>query len=56
MKMTDFFAAKELVYNPCQFKCSPPVMEPESAEYGACTFELNDFSIRSTQLLKGYDI
>lgn len=44
--MTDFIAAKNLIYTQCQLKCSQPVMEPESAEYGACTFELNGFFIR----------
>jgi hypothetical protein len=30
---------KYRVYNPLGFKCSQPVMEPESAEYGAYRFE-----------------
>ncbi len=42
----DFLATKDLIYHPCHFKCSQPVMEAESAEYGACTFELNDLSIK----------
>jgi hypothetical protein len=42
----DLLTAKDLVYNPCRFKCSQPIMEAESAEYGAYTFELNDLSVR----------
>ena len=42
----DFFDAKNRIYHPCGIICSQPVMEKESAEYGACTFKLNDFSVR----------
>jgi hypothetical protein len=42
----DFFATKDLVYSPNNFACSYPVKEEESAEYGACVFRLNGFSIR----------
>ncbi|HEX4044432.1 MAG TPA: MepB family protein [Gammaproteobacteria bacterium] len=42
----DFLDAKNRIYNPCGIKCSQPIMEKESAEYGACTFRVNDFSIR----------
>ena len=34
------------VYNPLRFKCSQPVIEPESTDYCACSFELNIFSVR----------
>ena len=42
----DLLAIKNLVYEPCGFKYSQPMMELESTEYGACTFELNGFAIR----------
>jgi len=42
----DFLDAKNRIYNPCKMKCSQPIMEKESAEYGACTFKLNGFSVR----------
>ena len=42
----DLLDMKSLVYNPCGLICSQPVKEPESTEYGAHTFILNDFSIR----------
>lgn len=38
----DLLATKNLVYDPCKLKCSQPVMEAESTEYGAFTFKLND--------------
>jgi hypothetical protein len=41
---------KNLVYNPCGFKCSQPIMEPESAEYGACIFQLNDLESNPMEL------
>lgn len=42
----DFLFAKELLYAACGFKCSEPVLELESAEYGACDFKLDDFNIK----------
>jgi hypothetical protein len=42
----DLIATKNLVFDPNQFICSQPTMEPESAEYGAYTFELNGRAIR----------
>lgn len=42
----DLLATYNFVYTPCHFKCSQPVMEAESTEYGAYTFQLNDLSIR----------
>ena len=42
----DFLDAKNRTYNPCKMKCSQPIMEKESVEYGACTFRLNDFFVR----------
>jgi hypothetical protein len=41
----DFFVAKELVYAPSGFDSSLPQIEPESPEYGACTFVLNGLSV-----------
>ncbi|MFI9323199.1 MepB family protein [Kitasatospora aureofaciens] len=43
---TDLLAAKALVYDPSGFTCSPPVPEPESAEYAACGFTLDGRSVR----------
>lgn len=37
---------KDRVYNPLGFKCSEPVMEPESSEYVAYKFDLNNYSVR----------
>lgn len=42
----DLVAAKELVYDPCGFTCSPPVPEAESAEYAAHTFTLDGLAVR----------
>ncbi|MEV4439630.1 MepB family protein [Streptomyces sp. NPDC049577] len=43
---TDLLAAKTLVYDPSGFACSPPVPEPESAEYAAHGFTLDGLSVR----------
>ncbi|MFF2008725.1 MepB family protein [Streptomyces sp. NPDC058195] len=42
----DLSAAKALVYDPSGFACSLPVPEPESAAYAACSFTLDDRSVR----------
>ncbi|WP_338674325.1 MepB family protein [Streptomyces sp. SCSIO 30461] len=42
----DLLAAKALVYDPSGFVCSLPAPEPESAEYAACSFALDDRSVR----------
>ncbi|MBB1246316.1 MepB family protein [Streptomyces durbertensis] len=42
----DLVAARALVYEPGGFRCSVPVAEPESAEYAACAFTLDDRSVR----------
>ncbi|MFE6049168.1 MepB family protein [Kitasatospora sp. NPDC056446] len=42
----DLRAAKASVYDPGGFVCSRPVPEPESAEYAACAFTLDDRSVR----------
>ncbi|MET0759038.1 MAG: MepB family protein [Flavobacterium sp.] len=42
----DLIAAKELVYDTCGHTCTQPLKESESAEYGACTFELNKLSVK----------
>lgn len=39
-------AAKELVYDPCGFTCSPPVPEEEGAAYAAYGFTLDGASVR----------
>lgn len=42
----DLLDAKNRIYNPCGFKCSQPVKEEETAEYGAYTFKLDGLSIK----------
>ncbi|WP_153815528.1 MepB family protein [Streptomyces sp. SUK 48] len=42
----DLLAAKAAVYDPSGFACSSPVPEPESAEYAACAFTLDDHAVR----------
>lgn len=42
----DLLYTKNNIYNPLGFQCSQPIMEKESSEYGAYTFELNGSSIR----------
>ncbi|GAA1594877.1 MepB family protein [Streptomyces globosus] len=39
-------AAKAAVYDPGGFACTPPVPEPESAEYAACAFTLDGRAVR----------
>ncbi|AXE22620.1 MepB domain containing protein [Streptomyces globosus] len=39
-------AAKTAVYDPGGFACTPPVPEPESAEYAACAFTLDGRAVR----------
>ncbi|WP_274918633.1 MepB family protein [Streptomyces sp. WZ-12] len=42
----DLLAAKTLVYDPSGFACSPPVPEPEGAEYAAHGFTIDGSSVR----------
>lgn len=42
----DLLEAKVFVYNPCGLECSQPIIESESAAYGAYTFKLNDRFVR----------
>jgi len=42
----DLNFVKELLFDKNDFECSQPIMERESAEYGACTFVLNNLNIR----------
>src|SRR5688572_25004485 len=41
----DLLATKDLVYDPCGFKYSQPLMEAESCEYGAYVLEVSDLSL-----------
>jgi hypothetical protein len=43
---SDLIATKNLVYNPCRFNYSRPLLEAQNAEYGSYVFNLNDLSIR----------
>ncbi|WP_112664314.1 MepB family protein [Microvirga flavescens] len=42
----DLIAAERLVYEPNGLSCSAPIMQPESAEYGACAFGLSDLAVQ----------
>ena len=42
----DLISAKNLVYDACNFTFSHLIQEPESKEYGACTFTLNPSKIK----------
>ncbi|MFJ9517884.1 MepB family protein [Kitasatospora sp. NPDC101801] len=42
----DLRVAKAQVYDPCGFRCSPPVPEAESPEYAAHTFTLDGRAVR----------
>ncbi|HJD63798.1 MAG TPA: MepB family protein [Rickettsia endosymbiont of Sericostoma sp.] len=43
---SELIVSRDLIYNPCQFRCSEPVIEKESAEYGAYIFKLNSMNVR----------
>ncbi|MHA6728033.1 MepB family protein [Chryseobacterium sp. A301] len=43
---SDLKVAKELVYDNCGFDLTDPKLNPESAEYGACSFVLNGKTIQ----------
>ncbi len=43
---SDLLATKDLVFNPCRFECSQPLLEAQNAEYGAYVFQLNALSVR----------
>jgi len=42
----DFLEVKKLVYNVFDLIFTDPVLEEESSEYGACTFKVNNLSIK----------
>jgi hypothetical protein len=46
MLHNDFLLSKTSVYDKCEWICSFPIIEKESAEYGACSFKMNEFSIK----------
>ena len=43
---TDLLAAKELIYDNCDYECSFPTPEKESAEYGAYDLKINNLSTK----------
>ncbi|WP_341751909.1 MepB family protein [Candidatus Tisiphia endosymbiont of Piscicola geometra] len=43
---SELITSRDLIYNPCQFICSEPVMESESIAYGAYMFKLNSMNVR----------
>ncbi|WP_342505060.1 MepB family protein [Sporosarcina sp. FSL K6-2383] len=43
---SDLLATKELIYNPCGFECSQPLIEAQNAEYGAYVYRVNTLSVR----------
>lgn len=42
----DLCRVKEFIYDPCNFGFNGLKMNPESAAYGACSFNLNGFSVQ----------
>jgi hypothetical protein len=42
----DFIYVKKVLSNNSNFEITQPVLEPESSEYGACTFVLNNLNVR----------
>jgi len=42
----DFLAAQKLAYEPNELICNAIIQETESQEYGACTFEMNNKTIK----------
>lgn len=46
MLHNDFLISKTLVYDKCGWICSVPIIEKESTEYGACSFKINELSIK----------
>jgi hypothetical protein len=40
----DFIISRDLIYNPCGFKYSKPIIQKESSEYGGCRFTVNDIN------------
>jgi hypothetical protein len=42
----ELIRSKDLIFNPCHFECSEPIIEAQSAEYGAYIFKLNSTDIR----------
>jgi hypothetical protein len=42
----DLQLAKDLLYEPCGLKLTNPMLNAESSDYGACTFELNGKKIQ----------
>mgnify|MGYP003500361842 CR=1 FL=1 len=43
---TDLQLAEKLLYNECGFQLQHLVWNPESTNYGACSFELNNYKIQ----------
>lgn len=42
----DLKTAKTLLYDPCGFSFTNPILNAESREYGACSFQLNGKSVQ----------
>ena len=43
---SDLLATMDLVYNPCGFECSQPLIEAQNAEYGAYVYQVNTLVVR----------
>jgi hypothetical protein len=43
---SDLLATRELVFSPCRFEFSQPLIEAQNAEYGAYIFKLNTLTVR----------
>ena len=44
-QQTDMSLKRKLIYDPCNFSYTEPVLDLESKKYGASRFKVNDFSI-----------
>lgn len=45
MKQGSFFSIKTTIYDQCGFVCSEMIVEPESCEYEACRFKLDNRNV-----------
>ena len=41
----DLILIREILFKNCNFEITQPILEAESSEYGACTFDINNLNI-----------
>ena len=51
----ELISAKELVYDICNLQCSQPEAEPESTDYSAYRFSINQKSKKTTHAIFGVE-